>query len=300
MCFKIMGARSHKGLVQIMRRKKPDEQILVVNLGLTTIDAFIAAVVAAVVVAFDFDGTLTGHSQFAIMRDRLMTREMAAEDAADASAYFAGNNQTDWGHICFIYKTIERMLHARVSQDVFHRAAELIKPREGAIELMQTFARRDNVAGAIAIISYGLWDVIRQWTDVYAYDLVRSHAIHALHLTWKRGMLSGFESTTVVSDGAKGYRFIAHCAANGVEPKDALVVGDSPITDLAMLREGIGILLIPDTEKELTKFHKQEAQMRANHRVSPALATAFPQVRAVFLSDTLEPLAQIRRGEITL
>lgn len=295
--FRIETADTHEELVEVMREKGDDEQVLVVNTSLTTAIEFIAAFIAAVVAVFDFDGTVTGHSQFAVARKYLMNDEMEAEDDADAKSYFRGGMTSDFGHISFIYRTVRRMLAARISREQFDKAVELIQPREGAIELMQTFMPR--LAGAIAIISYGLWDVIRIWTDVYAYHVVRSDAIHALKLRWKRGMLSGWQPTTVVSDGNKGYRFIAHCAANGVEPEDAVVIGDSPITDLSMLREGIGILLIPDTEKELAKFDQEEAQMRADHRTGTTLARAFPHIQAVFLSDDLTPLAQIRRGEIT-
>ncbi|MBT3231011.1 hypothetical protein HN358_04525 [Candidatus Uhrbacteria bacterium] len=299
MSFKIVGVKSLAELEELLCTKGEDEQILAVNLTLTSIQKFFAAFVAAVVAAFDFDGTVTAHSQFTALRNntKTMTRAMAEEDEADAMSYFGGGILSDYGHISFIFRTVRRMLSARLDRNDFREAVTEIKPRPGAIELMQTFLPR--MAGAIAIISYGLWDVIRIWTDFYAYHVVRSDAIHALKLDWKRDMLDGCQLTTVVSDGNKGHRFAVHCALNEVEPKTAIVIGDSPITDLSMLRMGIGVLLIPNTEKVLRNIKKQEAEMRADHRVGPFLAPAFMHVQAFFLSDDLTPLAKIRLGEIT-
>ncbi|MBU4314805.1 haloacid dehalogenase-like hydrolase [Patescibacteria group bacterium] len=296
---------SYDGLMERIGSSDAGTDMLIANNGIMSWRDLVVKVRQAQALGIDFDKTITrGDGMFDAIRRELMTPDCARRDEECARAYFGGAHQSHFGCCDFLFGSIDRMIESRVDERRFESALCAIAPRDGAIEFMRTF----NSSGAFtcAVITFGLADWVERWfafrhfmplssPTEQEYNPIARQRIYGLRLHWDAdGQLRGYDPTTAITDFNKGLAFQAHCASCGVELCNALALGDSPITDIGMLREatqsgGAGILLIPKTEC---------AKLHANSRTGEALRSAFPSIAGFLVSDSLMPLADIRTGRV--
>jgi len=221
----------------------------------------------------DFDGTIHAGNQWTVTR-KLLSEENQQRELEAVRRYFTDplgrNNFTD---AQFIFRSIDRLVEARLRRSQLYEGVKEIVPRDGVEALMRRYAGRS------AIVSFGTYDLIRAWVDTH--DL--NTEIAALRLRWEDDRLKGYLPLTVVSDGNKGYvseTFMSHI---GIPPEHCLVLGDS-YTDVGMMgSDRLGILVMPQEDKEVLR-------MAARAEELPLL---WPKIGAVLVSNSLMPIMRL-------
>jgi phosphoserine phosphatase len=300
MSFQIRDAGSYDELMAHIGSCDAYTDMLIANNGVMSSHDLVQKIKLARALGIDFDKTITrGDGMFDVIREELLTQEMAQRDEECARAYFSGAHQSHFECCQLLFGSVGRMIASDVNNDDFDRVLGGVAYRSGAIGLMRTF--KDSGAFTCAVITFGFADWVERWFEHRCglhigspwVNPISRHRIYGLRLRWNtEGNLAGHNPATVVTDYNKGLAFQTHCASCWVEPRDAMALGDSPITDIGMLREatecgGVGILLIPKTEC---------AKMHADSRTGRALQEAFPSIAGFLYSDSLNPLVGIREG----
>jgi phosphoserine phosphatase len=282
-CHRFLSVGSAEELLDLLPRLRPEDHTVVVNnthplVGGGGTDQFGRLVREARGLVADFDGTLHAGNQWAQVRE-LLTPEDRRADEADAACYFADPAAGNEIHAAFILETVARLSRSRQG---LHRVEELsgkLSPRPGVMVLFRSFSFNRS-----AIVSFGLYNVIRNWVWRYGLNAEAvSTTIFALQLEWD-GTRCSPNLGTIVSDGNKGYCRQVFCGARQLASERTLVIGDSP-TDIFMMGPDVpGVFLIP-------RIDPQPGRMA--HRMA-RVAEMWDRVACVLVSDSLEPLVEMR------
>jgi|GEM_PF-2670224 len=279
------------------------EDALIVNGLRGDADWFCNAVCDAEAGLFDFDGTLHGGKQGTPQTGnqwkdiaKLMTPEDQAGDREEASWYFARKDgePTPEEITRFGFNSIRRMRSSRISEDDYVRLARASPPRDGAVRLLRSFARR-HARERCAIVSFGMERYIREWSAEHGVEDGLIIAATKVHFTGRfrdeGTYISAITSTVSHADplsfvGTHNKGHVAHAIVESFEiPMErVLVAGDSP-TDMHMMSAGnLAVLVVP---------HGDPDPQRVAFRLR-GLAEMWPRVAAVLVSDSLEALAEMR------
>jgi len=279
------------------------EDALVVNGLRGDADWFCNAVCDAEAGLFDFDGTLHGGKPGTPQTGnqwkdvaKLMTPEDQAGDREEAAWYFARKDgePTPEEITRFGFNSIRRMRSSGISEDDYVRLARASPPRDGAVTLLRSFARR-HAWERCAIVSFGMERYIREWSEAHGVDEGLIIAATKVRFTGRlreqdngiiarTSTVSHADPLTFVGTHNKGH--VAHAIVESFEvPMErVLVVGDSP-TDMHMMSAGnLAVLVVP---------HGDPDPQRVAFRLR-GLAEMWPRVAAVLVSDSLEALAEMR------
>ncbi len=240
------------------------------------------AVAKARALVSDQDGTVTPGAQWLGFHDG-MTSEHVAEDKAAAAAYFAGTRTPDDDRRV-LFLAVERLIASGVTRSTFGELAARQVPRSGARRLFASFG------ADTAIVSYGLRPLVKSWSAEHGIPVGE---FHALRLRWREenGVLHcvGYVDDTAVIESTKGYARERFCAARGFSGEEVLVLEDTP-SALRHLRgpDNVAVLVLPSVDP-LERRPAQRIRQLAE-------GGCFDHVDAFLVSDTLDPLADLRAG----
>ena len=287
----VLSAGSFGEFLGIMEDSTPDQRVLVHRSDALTLGLIFGFIRSAKGIASDKDGSIWPGSSWSHARAHWQLPEDAAQEAVEATAYFADEYHTQEAQVRFALDPVVRMARFGLTREMIHDAAKQWPVRDGVPELFGCFEAHE-----IAIISYGLYDPIRAWLiEAMKYDPVSLPVIYALRMLWdESGRLIGPDRTTVVTDKMKVEALQMHAAQLGVASQQLITIGDSPSDEF--IKNGIGIAVVPH-EKVEGYMSDIEGGKRESHRLR-GLEKLWNMSCAVALGSLL-PIAQIRRGEIT-
>ncbi len=269
------------GMFEHMDVRRDVASYLVLNRAHGGPEAFARRVRDAEVLLADFDGTLHPGSQWADLK-AYMPPELAAEDRAQAEAFFRRERPTLRDELALLFDAVRRMRAAGMTQQTIRKAAYSASiPRRGTRELFSSFVRNP------LIVSFGIKPYIAEWCR--ANGLSCDVAALSFQFFGPPGKeeIADVDWHTAVVGSNKGFVADAYCTHLRVDPSRALALGDSPV-DLSMMRPGnIGVLVVP---------RKDEDRVRDRYR-RDGLARMWPSISAVLVSDSLEPLVELRRKQ---
>ncbi len=229
------------------------------------------------VALYDADGTLYPGSMHNSLRE-LMSGDMQEAGKKLASLYF-NSTTTPLSRMQFLHGGFDRLRQSAISRNDFRNVATRLERREGLYELMKSFGRKNYIA------SYGYGDLIEDWAKVNELEQLISH-IYALRFRWdENGQLIGRVLGTSTTEDNKGMVAIELISHLGIKPQQLLVLGDSPVTDLGMLKEGMGVLIVSHAEKDVMR----------RTQLLRELASAWSHIDAILVSDSLMSLVEMRR-----
>ncbi len=275
--MEIFEILSVEALLALMGKREGMGPYLVVNARHSGRETFVERLRAADVLVSDFDGMLHPGSQWADL-GRFLPQALADDDKREAQAFFRLTHPTVQQEIDLLFRGVERFRRAELTRLMVGEAVRSATPRAGTKALVSSFR-----SSRVALVSYGIYDYIRAWT--YHFEIPCDH-IAALRLQWNTiHRLSGYDWQTAVVGSTKGFIAESFCRSIDADARRVLVTGDSPI-DLSMMHPGnLGVLLVPTEDQDVERVAYRKA----------GVARMWPQVSAVFVSNTLEPLVELRK-----
>ncbi len=289
----LLEFRESAELVEALADLHPHEEpALIANVSNRNAEQLLDDLRAADVLVSDFDGTVHPGNQWGDMRQCMLPAHRDA-DTEEAARYFAGD-RTDFGDLCFIYDSANRLIDSKLTWDVLGEHAKACEPRPGAVDLIRSFAPE-----RVAFVSYGIREYIQCWMRehlaIRIFQRGKKPSVFALQLEWRqefqgfvRGIkyheCIGYLAETVVTEANKGFAGESFRALHRAPPERVLVLGDAPTDAKMMDPTNVGILIIP-------KVDPQPGRMASRLR---ALHDLWPRVSAVLVSDSLQPLADLR------
>lgn len=282
---------SYEALMALLPGLHPEEHHVLLNTAHPLVDGhpdgFIRLVREAKGLVTDFDGTLHVGVQWLGPR-ALLPEPARLEDEAAAAAYFTRSSHDDTEDVMLALGSAWRMRDAGLTEAQMQETGRKLETRSGAWELLTSFDLRK-----VAIVSFGLEPIVSAW----AYENIRRAEwmfiqTFALRFSWRQApmgsmsrLLGDPDVATVVTDGNKGYLRRAYCVSRGLAPRETLVLGDAP-TDILMMGHDVpGIIVIPRVDPQ---------PARIEHRLK-RMAELWDQVACIVVSDTLDPIVEMRR-----
>lgn len=285
----VLVADSYAKFIELMKTAPNDANVLIINGEAISREVFFTAICEADGIGTDQDGSIWPGSGWAHARANWQLPEDAKLERQEAVAYFANEYHAQEAQVKFALDPVVRMARFGLKRQMIHQAAIEWPVRDGVHELFSHFSSEK-----IAIISYGLYDVIRAWCmESLGYCATALPAIYALRMLWdQEDRLIGPDTTTVITDNMKTSVLMLHATQLGTKARKLITIGDSPSDEF--IQHGIGIAVVPP-EKYLDA---SEGSLREDHRLR-GLKKMWDMSCAVALGS-LMPVAQIRRGLITL
>jgi hypothetical protein len=268
-------------MARLAEAKRDDPPRVVVNRSHTTWERFALGVREADMLLADFDGTLHVGNQWKDLVAQ-MPAELAEQDRAQADAFFRTGDPTVRQELALLFDSVQRMMLSGFTTRTVRRAVGgSWFPRSGVKEFVASFR------GHALIVSFGIKQYIEEWCRFHG--ILPEPAIAALSLMFwgppDNEPLIGYDCLSAVVGSNKGFVAEAFCASRRADPSRVIAIGDSPV-DLSMMHTGnIGILLVP---------HADDDAVRKLYRHN-GLARMWPNLSVVLISDSLEPLAELRR-----
>jgi len=136
----------------------------------------------------------------------------------------------------WIIEKIELYKELKVTKNQIVEASKLLRLRQNSKEFIGLFKKRNT-----KIISYGIYDLIREFTNS---NNLADIEIFANHLIFdENGIVKDFKADKIVVPSNKGKILTDFCRDNNINLDSVVVVGDSKGDESMFLEEPLNILI---------------------------------------------------------
>lgn len=187
-------------------------------------------------VVFDFDGTLTPKhhvSLFNVVEQGVLSREYLIKTALLRNKYLPkamNGTITHEEEIAWLSENINIFIEAQTTIEQIKDALKNVRLRGSVVDCMALLKYKRV---PMAVISYGVWQFIEiVLQNNHALPLVDSIYATKLEIDKESGIVTGFNSNTILLPNQKGIASVHFAKSVRVNEDELLAVGDSLVDSL--------------------------------------------------------------------